>query len=766
MTTAPIDNKCHDQPTHCSEEQQQVQGQHGGKEQEDRLIYQAPPNHGLLLTLDTSRTDDSGLLLTFVPDMALETIHPHAHGPAGLGGNPSRRPSLADAHLLLGGGSGATVFSGTIPHYGLGSVVMKHGGPKETAEHIALATIEEELRVRADLLCSSGEAGGGDNTDTSGGKSTSIDPHDAAEFFRSRIPNFKFVYISPSHCRDRGAELWATLRNAFLMCKFARRADWWEPLEGKDNVSAGIFLAGKKTERLVRVFASGSDRGNDEPEDHGPRVVVSNGYVDFVLGPDAELISTPTDTTPAVIRFGQKTRGYNNLYALSQHLRQIQKSRMWKFTQGQSMIGGPSPRTASSLLCKGRLNVYDDRLLSLLTDEFILCIRNLQALTMPDERNAIDDVKTELALLEADFATTKGNASSDDGSESKALTAADVTKRTDMFVGFAIRKNFHPTEGRLARLRKAGDRFRACFEAACSDESAENGGDDEEKAGHEEEKRYALKEEEEMPAFFLGKLLQKGALLEDVFDSPDTDGDSLKIHTALDIVSGNCLWLDLIRRAVSVESDSARTCLWNCGLADAGLHNLFLDDERLWLFDLGEPAVQPVPAFLTKFLMSYFHAFGMEDVDEDKSSGDVEAETGKAAVPQWVRRFAVDENKHRLHLTTDTANVIPKVYDAFQYTVDRMIESLFDGEEAVRDLVVRYVVLQILSDCAFCVDRWTSKGGGSKSVGNHHTDLHKWLWRALWDLYIASDFAAKMLKGGSWAKCSNSKCSGEKRQSE
>lgn len=177
------------------------------------------------------------------------------------------------------------------------------------------------------------------------------------------------------------------------------------------------------------------------------------------------------------------------------------------------------------------------------------------------------------------------------------------------------------------------------------------------------------------------------------------------------------------------------------------VHNLFLDDEKLWLFDLGEPAIQPVAAFLTKYLMSFFHTLGMEDIDVVTTSG-AEAEV-EAVSGMWVRRFMVQENQ--LHLTKDTADIVPKIYEAFEYTVDRMIQELFDGEEAVRDLLIRYVVLQILSDCAFCVDRWTSKGGGCKSVGNHHHNLENWLWRAIWDFWIASDVAAKLLKEGSWA---------------
>jgi hypothetical protein len=83
--------------------------------------------------------------------------------------------------------------------------------------------------------------------------------------------------------------------------------------------------------------------------------------------------------------------------------------------------------------------------------------------------------------------------------------------------------------------------------------------------------------------------------------------------------------------------------------------------------------------------------------------------------------------------------LVPKAYDAFKVTVDRCIEVLFDGEEEVRGLLINYVILQLLSDAAFCLNRWTIKGGGMPRDSNHNKNLEKWLWRALWDIYIASD---------------------------
>ena len=424
--------------------------------------------------------------------------------------------SLSDVHLLMGGGSGATVFSGSIHHYGLGSVVMKHGGPKETAEHVALATIEEELRKR-------------------GGSS------DAAEFFRTRIPSFSFIYISPMHCRDRGAELWSTLRNLHLLHKAMKNLGWWEKLEGKDNLKVTAAAGGKKTERSVRVFSGGEDGDNTVP-----RVQVSNGFVDLYL-PGAELVTPPTAVTPAIVR---NTDGYHNLYKLSKELRTLQEERLWKFTQGQSEIGGKSPRTASSLLTSRQLCGDDGKLLNTLLSEFIHVVKNLQALTHSEERDAIQDVEEELAALE--------RVMSDDGT-ANALTVADVSKKTDMFVANQIKKNYCPKTGRFTRMIETGQIFRNCF----------NDGGGRGLIDDPIEKKFSLTDEEKIPALFLGRLLQKGTPLRDIFGA---DAVKENQRCALDVVTENehSSWLGLIRRAVSVESESARKCVWNAGLSDAG----------------------------------------------------------------------------------------------------------------------------------------------------------------------------------------------------
>lgn len=78
--------------------------------------------------------------------------------------------------------------------------------------------------------------------------------------------------------------------------------------------------------------------------------------------------------------------------------------------------------------------------------------------------------------------------------------------------------------------------------------------------------------------------------------------------------------------------------------------------------------------------------------------------------------------------------------ESFKEVLDRIMEELFDNDTNIKRLLLKYVVLQLLSDASFCLDRWHQKGGGMKSFRKQK--LEKWLWRCLWDNYIAADVVA------------------------
>ena len=128
-----------------------------------------------------------------------------------------------------------------------------------------------------------------------------------------------------------------------------------------------------------------------------------------------------------------------------------------------------------------------------------------------------------------------------------------------------------------------------------------------------------------------------------------------------------------------------------------------------------------VTQFLNQILCLAHHILGMEE-DEN---GD------------WVVRFEQAEGK--LRPTEATKKLFPQIVHSFNVTVDRLIKELFGGEEEVRILLVRYVVTQLISDAAFCIETWKTKGGGDESRSDHQKHLEKWLWRALWDVYASEE---------------------------
>jgi len=172
-------------------------------------------------------------------------------------------------------------------------------------------------------------------------------------------------------------------------------------------------------------------------------------------------------------------------------------------------------------------------------------------------------------------------------------------------------------------------------------------------------------------------------------------------------------------------SPNATKRIWTSGLADAGIHNLFVSPDDLYFFDLGVPQLQSLPGFMTKFLFSFFHVLGMQEGNDN----------------EWVSRFIPEGDK--LTLTVETRHLLSQAYDAFEVSLDRIIDEIFDGDHHLRWLLLQYVTLQLLSDAAFCLQRWNMKGGGRQRVNNHNEGLERWLWRALWDMFIAFDINTK-----------------------
>ena len=589
-----------------------------------------PQEEGMLIHLLSSNNQ---VEIRSELDAHWPSIHPNCYAPA----------ALTAVHLLAGGGSGTAVFEGQHPV--AGSIVMKHGGPKDLQEVFSLSLISKQLQERG-----------------------SVNDHGAkaAAAMKKRIPEFVMLYLSPFHLRDRSRERWSRpMRRSdeHLMQKESNEDEESDSDDSDmDGTNKSAVDAKKYIPRRIRL-----EEGVDDAE------VALEVYFNFV---SLEVPACRAQNCWTI------QKGHSFLAALLEELVPAQQDQNWKFTVAQKTIGGPTAQNGAAVLTSGKLS---GELLERLVQDFIYIIRDLRKVTLPEEVVGVESVRTELQELRL----------------SKDLSS--ISKSANAFVGSAIKKNFE-AGGRFHLLRDIGERFRR--------------------------NSLVLTENEEIPASFLGTLLEPQADLALVFVKSPAPKSALDY-----ILQDGDYWLNLLDDASSFEHPSATDRIWTCGLTDAGLHNLFLSSERgVELFDLGEPQLSPQPAFLTKFFMSFFHAFGMEETKDGTS---------------WVRRFYVDDDRHMLDLTLETKEMMPYCYEAFNHVMDEFVDELFEGDESVRDLQVKYVVLQLLSDAAFCLARWEEKGGGKKRLRKEAQEgLEKWLWRSLWDIFIACDVHQKLLIDG------------------
>lgn len=250
-------------------------------------------------------------------------------------------------------------------------------------------------------------------------------------------------------------------------------------------------------------------------------------------------------------------------------------------------------------------------------------LRSLQAVTKPEEKEAVEQVREEVENMPDD------------------LSPADISRQADSFVGSAIVKNWHPEKGRYKVARELALGFLG------------------------EDDSMILTDQEVLPASALGNLLSTlRTSMNSVFIAAPAE-----FETPLYLL--HRIWRDLLMEATHLKCPAATECIWTCGLTDAGLHNMFFSGGKLWLFDLGKPNYQPLPAFLTKFLMSFFHALGMEDNPEGST---------------WVNRFQETQASQggMLELTAQTKELLPIAHEAYSIALERLINEMFDGEEAVR----------------------------------------------------------------------------------
>ncbi|GKY92726.1 hypothetical protein MPSEU_000242600 [Mayamaea pseudoterrestris] len=587
-----------------------------------------PVDNGILIVLE----GDASVHIETAVDAHFPNIHPNCYAPAGL----------TDVDLLKGGGSGTAVFSGQDPQFG--SLVLKHAGPKDTLEVFSLVKIADELIQRRSFA------------------------PDASAFLKQRIPEFQYAYLSPVHLRDRKKERWMTIRKnlRYLITHLSRLSsapsnaslastESTTSLSSDTNDDNDVGSTNVAGDAPVLRLAESKYGGLSFPELE-PRLSLSadkSKLRSLLIRPIPESCETTVPAfiiangcvdicVPGLRKDGSVRHGVSFLDAFAKEFSMQQHKNRWKVTLAQKTIGGPTSENGAVVMTSGRLK---GPLLKTLIKEFTKVMQSLKEVTNDHERHILHELRTELSGIR------------------ESMDVTTVSKELDAYVGGCILKNYHPREGRFIKLRKYGKLFR---------EKADN---------------LFLSDDEVPPARLLGLMLERGSDIGRVFVEPPPGQ-----CCALDIAEDH--WLTVIEYAAALDDVPAATeCIWTCGLTDAGLHNCFISDDRgLELFDLGEPKLIPQPAFLTKFLMSIFHVYGMEDNSE------------KAGGTGWVHRFHIAKDG-RLELEKGMQVKIDYMFQVYQDATDSFVATLFNGQEKVRRLLASYAVLQLLSDAGFCLNR-------------------------------------------------------------
>lgn len=571
---------------------------------------------------------------------------------------------------VLGGGSGIAVFTGSHPE--LGDIVMKHGDFKDLKELYALATIAEELKKRGEHIGSSRRS------------------KEAALSMKSCLPEFKMIYISPQHVLLKKKELWGKLRTLVKIGGYL----------SKDTSATS---SGSLDSLVSKTIESGSKKtGSGSSNKIGRHSHTSSLSDSTVLTPGMSIRIYERDKAKAAVYLDEKTKKpslaillpekfthlidsgtvesssneeYDCLKQVYKGLSAVMSSHLFKFTLAQKKIGGTDAKTGSQCLYEGKLHGF---LLANLISKFVKTVHNLQQLTLPEEVDVADQVRAEVRKLENDH----------------SFKADSISVMADQFMGNAIKKNFHPTKGRILFFRQSCEEFR--------------------------KNKVFLIPEEKLPAKHLGRLMESGTFMSDVFVGASSEPPMIQ--------PSKNFWINLMGRAVDERkcmSPNALKQIWTSGLADAGIHNLFLNESDVFFFDLGEPQLQSIPGFMTKFLFSFFHVLGMQETEDG----------------EWVRRFVPQGDK--LAITKETTELLADAYDAYEVCMNRIIDEIFDGDQGLRWLLTQYVTAQLLSDAAFCLQRWKMKGGSRSREQNHNIGIERWLWRALWDTYVAFDINTK-----------------------
>eukprot|EP00929_Paragymnodinium_shiwhaense_P009663 TRINITY_DN113916_c0_g1_i1.p1 TRINITY_DN113916_c0_g1~~TRINITY_DN113916_c0_g1_i1.p1 ORF type:complete len:723 (+),score=210.83 TRINITY_DN113916_c0_g1_i1:51-2219(+) len=461
-----------------------------------------------------------------------------------------------------------------------------------------------------------------------------------------------------------------------------KKAAGKEAAKKKDGKKGDAHAAGVKMKKRMPAFNFIFAPAPGGVRKCGPRPTANVQYVGAQTGDKLEI-------SP-----GQSDNGYNALKNLMFGLVETQKTYALKFAVGRTKVGDAHAKSAGRMLSEGELNA-DSPGLSALVSSYMEVIKDLQALTSKKEKKLPRSINGDIAGLKT---------------REEFLA---VMPETDAYSGHNINKNYDPNTGRLPFADVFGSELRAGM--------------------------ICVSQSELKPAVYLAHLLQMDTSLEMIFSK-------LAGKTALNVYSEPNVLQGMLRQALEVNG-AGRDRMWNAGIGDGSIHNVILStaSKKIWFYDMGKPYIVSGPAFAAKFLSSFFIDIGME-------AGDGGVWLNRFHEPKGTYKTVLQPPSEPLNLTAKGELALMRANASFSQALSTFTKDVFGDESAVCELMVRYVILDILSDASFVLARWKQKKTGTDGslspckLGGKLAKTDKecnaqWLWRALFNYYVASSVA-------------------------
>eukprot|EP00929_Paragymnodinium_shiwhaense_P069709 TRINITY_DN35170_c0_g1_i1.p1 TRINITY_DN35170_c0_g1~~TRINITY_DN35170_c0_g1_i1.p1 ORF type:complete len:773 (-),score=203.65 TRINITY_DN35170_c0_g1_i1:187-2421(-) len=390
----------------------------------------------------------------------------------------------------------------------------------------------------------------------------------------------------------------------------------------------------------------------------------------------------------------QDDKGYNALKNVMLPLQKVQWFNGLRFALVRDAVGDTEAQLGAKLAVTGQLK--DDGLKTIL-ESYKQLMADLTVMT-GEQTEYAGEVKLELEGIR------------------KEEPFRYITSGSDAYCGLLINKNWNADTGLFNSANVIGQLFGG---SRCG----------------------KFNSHEMQPARYLTQLLQPDAALELTFEGLSGD-------TPLNIFRDKKEAYKLMEDATEV-GDNAKKRVWSAGVMEATLNTLVVNPKRkkMWFYEVTKPVKVSQPAFVARLLASFWTTLGME---EAKCGSWV----NRFKTPDLVGQSVLDPPNEALQLTHESKQLTDLMGRAFKEALMFFQKEVFDNDAKVCALLVKYTVVEILSDASYVLTKWRELRKSDKNPNSRKNKLAnlvkasleetgvmhaQWLWRSLWDFYIAGD---------------------------